>query len=110
MLIEIALQESATHRSILKQIEAACLHAWLLHCKGNMTRVAKLTGIGRPYLYKKVKEYGIDPELYRDEQTIAPIPPGLTAVSPIQATRLTDHPSHPEVYVLQRIASASTEE
>jgi transcriptional regulator of acetoin/glycerol metabolism len=38
------------------------------HYNGQMSEVARRLGIGRSTLYRKLKEYGIDPETGRSEK------------------------------------------
>ena len=37
----------------------------LRRTRGNMTMASRQSRVGRPYLYKKIREYGIEPESYR---------------------------------------------
>lgn len=37
----------------------------LRRTKGNMTKASRFSRVGRPYLYKKIREYGIEPDVYR---------------------------------------------
>jgi DNA-binding NtrC family response regulator len=37
----------------------------LKHVHGNMTMASRYSHVGRPYLYKKIREYGLEPEEFR---------------------------------------------
>lgn len=37
----------------------------LRHCRGNMSAASKISKVGRPYLYKKIRECNLDPESFR---------------------------------------------
>jgi sigma-54 dependent transcriptional regulator, acetoin dehydrogenase operon transcriptional activator AcoR len=37
----------------------------LRRTRGNMTLASRQSRVGRPYLYKKIREYGIEPDQYR---------------------------------------------
>lgn len=49
----------------LAQIESEVISQTLVNCRGNFTEVAKVLGIGRATLYRKVKEYNIDTKVVR---------------------------------------------
>ena len=47
------------HLLTLKEAEAEAVRETLKHTKGNVTQAAKILGIGRNTLYKKIKQYNI---------------------------------------------------
>lgn len=55
----------------LDHVEEALIRFAINHHKGRMTRVARDLGIGRSTLYRKLKEFGINPNLSNDGQSAA---------------------------------------
>lgn len=53
---------SAGGPTTFKEGEAVLIRKALRDAEGNKTRAAKSLGISRPLLYKRMKEYGIDPD------------------------------------------------
>jgi DNA-binding NtrC family response regulator len=49
----------------MEEIEASAIEAAIMQYKGNLTEAAKALGIGRATLYRKVKQYQIDPSQAR---------------------------------------------
>ena len=50
---------------MLEDIETEVIRFALSHYRGQMSQMARKLGIGRSTLYRKLKEYGIDPETGR---------------------------------------------
>ncbi|SDP05361.1 sigma-54-dependent Fis family transcriptional regulator [Desulforhopalus singaporensis] len=46
----------------LAEVEKRTLAATLAHCRGNICRTAKILGISRPTIYRKLKNYDLTPE------------------------------------------------
>ena len=59
-----ALDERGNVRS-LSEVELEMIRLAIDHYQGQMSEVARRLGIGRSTLYRKLKEYGIDPETGR---------------------------------------------
>jgi transcriptional regulator of acetoin/glycerol metabolism len=49
----------------IDELEAKAIENAIAQYKGNLTEAAKALGIGRATLYRKVKQYQIDPSLAR---------------------------------------------
>jgi DNA-binding NtrC family response regulator len=62
-----ALDERGNVRS-LADVELEMIRTAIDHYNGQMSEVARRLGIGRSTLYRKLKEYGIDPETGRSEK------------------------------------------
>lgn len=62
-----ALDERGEVRT-LADVEEEMIRLAIRHYCGQMSEVARRLGIGRSTLYRKLKEYGIDPELRRPER------------------------------------------
>ena len=52
-------------------MEARAIEAAIYQYKGNLTEAAKALGIGRATLYRKVKQYHIDPSQARRRKLVA---------------------------------------
>ena len=52
----------------LADIELEMIRLAIDHYQGQMSEVARRLGIGRSTLYRKLKEYGIDPETGRPDR------------------------------------------
>jgi DNA-binding NtrC family response regulator len=52
-------------------LEAKAIENAILQYKGNLTEAAKALGIGRATLYRKVKQYQIDPAVARKKKSLA---------------------------------------
>jgi two-component system, NtrC family, response regulator HydG len=48
-----------------RNFEADYFKSLLQHTRGNMTLASRISKVGRPYLYKKLKEHAIEPEEFR---------------------------------------------
>jgi len=48
-----------------RQFESEYFKGLLQRTRGNMTLASRYSRVGRPYLYKKIHEYGICPEQFR---------------------------------------------
>ena len=55
----------------MDDIEAKAIENAILQYRGNLTEAAKALGIGRATLYRKVKQYHIDPAVARKKKSIA---------------------------------------
>lgn len=64
---------SQTDPSVQKMdhMEAKAIENAILQYKGNLTEAAKALGIGRATLYRKVKQYQIDPAVARKKKSMA---------------------------------------
>lgn len=64
---------SANESHVLKMdhMEAKAIENAILQYKGNLTEAAKALGIGRATLYRKVKQYQIDPAVARKKKAMA---------------------------------------
>lgn len=62
-----ALDDRGDVRS-LAAVELEMIRLAIDHYNGQMSEVARRLGIGRSTLYRKLKEYGIDPETGRAEK------------------------------------------
>ncbi len=51
--------------STINDLESMAIKNAIFEYKGNLTEAAKALGIGRATLYRKVKQYSIDPQLAR---------------------------------------------
>lgn len=55
----------------MEEMEAVAIENAIAQYKGNLTEAAKALGIGRATLYRKVKQYKIDPSVARRKKQIA---------------------------------------
>lgn len=55
----------------MEELEASAIENAIIQYKGNLTEAAKALGIGRATLYRKVKQYHIDPSAARKKKVIA---------------------------------------
>ncbi len=55
----------------INQLEATAIENAIVAFKGNLTEAAKALGIGRATLYRKVKQYNIDPSVARNKKKAA---------------------------------------
>ncbi len=56
----------------MNEVEAQAIRNAILEYKGNLTEAAKVLGIGRATLYRKIKQYNIDPDQVRtNKYTVA---------------------------------------
>lgn len=55
----------------MDDIEAKAIENAILQYRGNLTEAAKALGIGRATLYRKVKQYHIDPSVARKKKAMA---------------------------------------
>jgi DNA-binding NtrC family response regulator len=62
-----ALDDRGNVRS-LADVELEMIKLAIAHYDGQMSEVARRLGIGRSTLYRKLKEYGLDPESGRNER------------------------------------------
>jgi DNA-binding NtrC family response regulator len=54
----------------LSELEQELIRLAIDHYQGQMSEVARRLGIGRSTLYRKLKEYGIDPQGRRGESPV----------------------------------------
>ncbi len=59
------------HVQKMDHMEAKAIENAILQYKGNLTEAAKALGIGRATLYRKVKQYQIDPAVARKKKAMA---------------------------------------
>jgi transcriptional regulator of acetoin/glycerol metabolism len=66
-------QVSGERRGVatINQLEASAIENAIGAFKGNLTEAAKALGIGRATLYRKVKQYNIDPSAARNKKKAA---------------------------------------
>lgn len=64
----VAPQASSVQK--MEQLEAQAIENAIVQYKGNLTEAAKALGIGRATLYRKVKQYHIDPSVARKKKTV----------------------------------------
>ena len=62
LVTEVTTQGGRLYRSIMARVEQPLLRHALELCGGNQLKAAKLLGINRNTLRKKLKEHGIDPD------------------------------------------------
>ena len=62
-----ALDERGNVRS-LADVELEMIKLAIDHYEGQMSEVARRLGIGRSTLYRKLKEYGLDPDETRSDR------------------------------------------
>jgi transcriptional regulator of acetoin/glycerol metabolism len=55
----------------MDDLEAKAIENAILQYRGNLTEAAKALGIGRATLYRKVKQYQIDPAVARKKKAMA---------------------------------------
>ena len=55
----------------MEELEAKAIEEAIYQFKGNLTEAAKALGIGRATLYRKVKQYHIDPSAARKKKVAA---------------------------------------
>lgn len=55
----------------MEELEAHAIENAIMQYKGNLTEAAKALGIGRATLYRKVKQYQIDPSNARKRKVVA---------------------------------------
>ena len=55
----------------MDELEAHAIENAISQYKGNLTEAAKALGIGRATLYRKVKQYHIDPSAARKKRSVA---------------------------------------
>ncbi len=55
----------------MEELEAQAIENAIVQYKGNLTEAAKALGIGRATLYRKVKQYHIDPSAARKKKVAA---------------------------------------
>ena len=62
--------QSDTRRGVatINQLESVAIEQAIAAFKGNLTEAAKALGIGRATLYRKVKQYNIDPSMARKKK------------------------------------------
>lgn len=62
--------QSDTRRGVatINQLESVAIENAIAAFKGNLTEAAKALGIGRATLYRKVKQYNIDPSMARKKK------------------------------------------
>lgn len=62
---------SSSNVQKMEELEAQAIENAIMQYKGNLTEAAKALGIGRATLYRKVKQYQIDPANARKKKVIA---------------------------------------
>ena len=64
-------QHTGKRVATINEIESMAIENAIFEFKGNLTEAAKALGIGRATLYRKVKQYGIDPSTARRRTSFA---------------------------------------
>ncbi len=64
-----SVQSSSVQK--MEELEAQAIENAIVQYKGNLTEAAKALGIGRATLYRKVKQYHIDPSSARKKKIAA---------------------------------------
>lgn len=64
-------QTEGTRVQKMEELEAKAIETAITQYKGNLTEAAKALGIGRATLYRKVKQYHIDPSQARRRKMAA---------------------------------------
>lgn len=67
----LAFPTPDAHVQKMDHMEAKAIENAILQYKGNLTEAAKALGIGRATLYRKVKQYQIDPSVARKKKSMA---------------------------------------
>ncbi|KYG61659.1 hypothetical protein AZI86_18360 [Bdellovibrio bacteriovorus] len=62
---------SSSNVQKMEELEAHAIENAIVQYKGNLTEAAKALGIGRATLYRKVKQYHIDPSAARKKKVAA---------------------------------------
>ncbi|WP_374078919.1 helix-turn-helix domain-containing protein [Bdellovibrio bacteriovorus] len=62
---------SSSNVQKMEELEAQAIENAIVQYKGNLTEAAKALGIGRATLYRKVKQYHIDPSAARKKKVAA---------------------------------------
>jgi DNA-binding NtrC family response regulator len=57
-----------SHVATMDELESKAIENAILQFRGNLTEAAKALGIGRATLYRKVKQYHIDPSIARKKR------------------------------------------
>ncbi len=55
-------ERSINLEAVLQAVERRLIEETLTRCRGNKTQAARLLGLSRPRLYRRLKELGLDPE------------------------------------------------
>jgi hypothetical protein len=55
----------------MNELESVAITNAIIQHKGNLTEAAKALGIGRATIYRKIKQYNIDPQVARQKGTEA---------------------------------------
>lgn len=61
-------QSSDARVSTMDEMESKAIEAAIMQFRGNLTEAARALGIGRATLYRKVKQYHIDPSVARKKR------------------------------------------
>jgi DNA-binding NtrC family response regulator len=61
---------SSSNVQKMEEMEAHAIENAIIQYKGNLTEAAKALGIGRATLYRKVKQYHIDPSAARKKKSV----------------------------------------
>ena len=69
-VVAFPTQQSANVQK-MEDVEAKAIEAAINQYRGNLTEAAKALGIGRATLYRKVKQYHIDPSQARRRKLVA---------------------------------------
>lgn len=70
-LIQFPTPNSSSNVQKMEELEAQAIENAIVQYKGNLTEAAKALGIGRATLYRKVKQYQIDPSVARKKKVAA---------------------------------------
>lgn len=70
-VVNFPVQQQTERVQKMEDMEAKAIEAAIAQYKGNLTEAAKALGIGRATLYRKVKQYHIDPSQARRRKLVA---------------------------------------
>lgn len=70
-VVNFPVQATSEKVQKMEDLEAKAIEAAITQYKGNLTEAAKALGIGRATLYRKVKQYHIDPSQARRRKLTA---------------------------------------
>src|SRR3989344_5316255 len=80
-MFHVPITGNAKLRVFKELFELSYFWALLKHCRGNVTQAQRISGIGRPYLYKRLHDFNLDPDDFR-QPNIPAVPPALTKFIP----------------------------
>jgi len=64
----VSKTETVSEISSISELEHKAIEEAIFKCRGNLTEASKQLKIGRATLYRKIKEYSINPSLSRNKK------------------------------------------